>query len=95
MNMIPIATGDDAELEALLACRIYEYNAAASGHADGESFSASVRNGDRVDAGIYGYTWGGCCYVSYFGSPNRCAVRGSAAVCSKPPNRMPSENSVG
>jgi GNAT superfamily N-acetyltransferase len=61
-----LRTGDAPELEALLAQRIYEYNAAATGCHDAESFSAARTNeaGD-VEAGVCGYTWGGCCYVAY------------------------------
>jgi GNAT superfamily N-acetyltransferase len=63
---IQIRSGDAPELEALLAQRIYEYNAAATGSDDGESFSAARTNtsGD-VEAGVYGWTWCGCCYVTY------------------------------
>jgi GNAT superfamily N-acetyltransferase len=66
MTQIAVRTGDAPELEALLARRIYEYNAAATGYHDGETFTAVVRSdsGD-VDAGTCGYTWGGCCYVAY------------------------------
>lgn len=63
---IQIRSGDAPELEALLAQRIYEYNAAATGRDDGESFSASRTNeAGEVAAGVYGWTWCGCCYVSY------------------------------
>ena len=66
MATIAVHTGDAPEVEACLARRIYEYNAAATGYHDGESFSA-VRQSDSgsLEAGISGYTWGGCCYVSY------------------------------
>ncbi|HJY37716.1 MAG TPA: GNAT family N-acetyltransferase [Steroidobacteraceae bacterium] len=63
---IHVRSGDAPELEALLAQRIYEYNAAATGRDDGESFSAARTNatGD-VEAGVYGWTWCDCCYVTY------------------------------
>jgi GNAT superfamily N-acetyltransferase len=63
---IAIHTGDTAELEAFLAERIYEYNAAASGYSDGQTFAAirKSESGD-IEAGASGYTWGGCCYVAY------------------------------
>jgi len=58
--------GDAPELEALLAQRLYEYNAAATGRDDGESFSAARRNAaGEVEAGVYGWTWCDCCYVTY------------------------------
>jgi ribosomal protein S18 acetylase RimI-like enzyme len=65
MSTIAVRTGN-AELEAFLAQRIYEYNAAATGYHDGESFTAvrQSESGD-VDAGTCGYTWGGCCYITY------------------------------
>ena len=66
MSTIEIRTGADPEIEAFLAERIYEYNASATGHHDGELFTAVRRreSGD-VEAGTCGYTWGGCCYISY------------------------------
>jgi GNAT superfamily N-acetyltransferase len=63
---IAVRTGDAPELEALLAQRIYEYNAAATGCHDAESFSAARTNeAGEVEAGVCGYTWCGCCYVAY------------------------------
>ena len=58
--------GDAPEIQAFLDERIYEYNSRATGYFDGESFHCTRRDasGD-IRAGIYGYTWGGCCYVSH------------------------------
>lgn len=68
MNLSSIAfhVGDDPATEAFLTERIYEFNAKATGYVDAESFSATYRDeaGDIV-AGICGYTWGGCCYITY------------------------------
>jgi ribosomal protein S18 acetylase RimI-like enzyme len=63
---ITVRTGDAPQIEAFLAERIYEYNAAATGHDDGESFTA-VREGSAgdIEAGVSGYTWCGCCYIAY------------------------------
>jgi len=63
---ITIRTGDAPQLEAFLVERIYEFNAAATGHDDGESFTGirESSSGD-IEAGISGYTWCGCCYISY------------------------------
>ena len=64
--MIEVRTGDAPEVETVLAKRIYEYNAAATGYYDGESFTAVHRSDSgELEAGISGYTWGGCCYVAY------------------------------
>ena len=68
MTLSPIAlcVGEAPEIEAFLAERIYEFNSEATGRFDGESFSATRRDESGViRAGISGYTWGGCCYVSY------------------------------
>jgi GNAT superfamily N-acetyltransferase len=64
--LIEVRPGDAPEIEAELAERIYEYNATASGHRDAEAFTAVRRNeSGQIEAGISGYTWGGCCYVAY------------------------------
>jgi GNAT superfamily N-acetyltransferase len=66
MTTIPVRIGDDPALEAFLSERIYEFNAAATGYHDGESFSAQIQSdADGIEAGAYGFTWGGCCFVSY------------------------------
>lgn len=58
--------GDCEALEGFLAERIYEYNSRATGYFDGESFGATQKDGTgNIVAGIAGYTWGGCCYVSH------------------------------
>ena len=64
--MISVRAGDAPDIEAFLAERIYEHNAAVTGYHDGESFTA-VRRGEsgHLEAGVSGYTWGGCCYVAY------------------------------
>lgn len=66
MTTIMIQAGDAPGLEIELARRIYEFNAESTGYHDGETFSAEHRGEhDRLLAGISGYTWGGCGYVSY------------------------------
>jgi GNAT superfamily N-acetyltransferase len=74
---IAVRTGDAPEFEAFLAQRIYEYNAAASGYDDGESFTAAYQSeSGNVEAGTCGYTWGGCCYISYLWVSQACRGRG-------------------
>jgi GNAT superfamily N-acetyltransferase len=64
-NPIVLRVGDAPDVEAFLAERIYEFNAAATGYRDGESFSATQHDESGViQAGISGYTWGGCCYIT-------------------------------
>jgi GNAT superfamily N-acetyltransferase len=68
MTLLPIELrrGDCQELEAFLAERIYEFNAKSTGYFDAESFAAAHRDeAGTVLAGVSGYTWGGCCFVSY------------------------------
>jgi len=63
---IAVRVGDAPQIEAFLAERIYAYNAAATGYHDAESFTAVQEDGSgAIKAGISGYTWGGCCFVSY------------------------------
>ncbi|MES2306495.1 MAG: GNAT family N-acetyltransferase [Gemmatimonadota bacterium] len=68
MSNVPIHVhgGDAPALHALLDQRINEFNAAATGYHDAESFSAAHQDSHgAVLAGVYGYTWGGCAYVSH------------------------------
>jgi GNAT superfamily N-acetyltransferase len=63
---IVVRAGGAPDVERFLVEKIYEYNAAATGYRDAESFTAVKREeAGAVEAGISGYTWGGCCYVSY------------------------------
>jgi len=63
---IDVRIGDCQELEAYLSERLYEFNSKATGYFDGESFGATQRDElGTVLAGISGFTWGGCCFVSY------------------------------
>jgi GNAT superfamily N-acetyltransferase len=66
LGAITLRIGEGSDEEAFLAERIYEFNASATGYSDAEFFSHTQRDdaGD-IRAGICGYTWGGCCYVSY------------------------------
>ena len=68
MSLTPISihVGDAPDVEAFLIERIVEFNARVTGYVDAAAFSATQRDDDGViRAGICGYTWGGCCYVSY------------------------------
>ena len=66
MNRVAIRVGDALEVEAFLAQRIYEYNAEATGYGDAEDFAALQHDAaGAAEAGVSGYTWGGCCFVSY------------------------------
>ena len=58
--------GEDPQTQAFLADRIYEFNSNATGCFDGASFSGTQRDeSGGIRAGIHGYTWAGCCYVSH------------------------------
>ena len=79
MSLTPITihAGDAPDVEAFLTERIVEFNARATGYFDAASFSATQQDEDGViRAGISGYTWGGCCYVSYLWIDERERGRG-------------------
>ena len=77
MANIAIRLGGAPELEAHLAERIYEYNAATTGYHDVELFSAAqATESGAVEAGISGYTWGGCCFVSQLWVAERSRRKG-------------------
>jgi GNAT superfamily N-acetyltransferase len=62
---IEFMVGECDPIDRFLADRIYEFNARATSCADGESFAAVRRDtSGAIVAGVSGYTWGGCCYVS-------------------------------
>lgn len=77
MTPITIRIGAAPDTEAYLADRIYEFNCGATGYCDAESFSAVQRDeAAAIRSGICGYTWGGCCYVSYLWVHERERGRG-------------------
>jgi len=66
LNSIALSVGEAPEIEAFLTDRIYEFNAEATGYFDGESFSGTRRDElGVIRAGVCGYTWEGCCYISH------------------------------
>jgi len=63
---VSVRVGEAPEIQAFLADRIYEFNSKTTGLFDGETFSATQTDASNaIRAGIYGYTWGGCCYIAY------------------------------
>src|SRR4051794_25187495 len=46
---------------AMLDARVRSETVAASGHGDDVELAILVRDGGAVRAGVYGWTWGGCC----------------------------------
>jgi GNAT superfamily N-acetyltransferase len=48
----------------ILEDKLYQFNVAATGFADGKAicFTAANDHGEMV-GGIAGYTWGGCCFI--------------------------------
>jgi hypothetical protein len=63
---ISLSVCEAPDIQGVLAERIYEFNSKATGYFDGEYFSGTRRDeSGAIQAGIYGYTWGGCCYVAY------------------------------
>lgn len=66
MGALDFDDDESGSVDRFLAGRIYEFNVAATGRSDGESFAACRRDGSgSVVAGVSGYTWAGCCHVSH------------------------------
>ena len=65
MSEVRFVAGDtDAGLRERLDEEISAFNAAATGHHDGRLLSVAVRgDDDDLQAGLYGWTWGGCGYI--------------------------------
>lgn len=58
--------GEGNQVEAFLAERIYEFNAKSTDYNDGESFAATEKDSQgEIVAGVSGYTWAKCCYITY------------------------------
>jgi ribosomal protein S18 acetylase RimI-like enzyme len=53
----------DRDVVKFLDDRLYEFNASRTGVDDGRLLAVFVRERGRVVAGLYGWTWGGCCHV--------------------------------
>ena len=57
--------------------RLYDFNTQTTGITDGELFGFFIRaaNGSPV-GGVYGWTWGGTCYVRYLFVPEEMRRQG-------------------
>ncbi|CAG0955752.1 amino-acid N-acetyltransferase [Burkholderiales bacterium] len=56
----------DAEFDAFLSERIYEFNSHATGLFDGRAIVGRIGDASgRTIAGVTGHTWGGTCQVTY------------------------------
>lgn len=56
----------DARDREYLSDRINEFNFSATGIYGGKELSIFLRGGQaHVDAGIYGWTWGGCLFIEF------------------------------
>jgi GNAT superfamily N-acetyltransferase len=64
LQILEPTSEDEAELNAFLDARIYEFNVQATGFSDGKPFSSIVKDeGGNIIAAISGHTWGGCCHI--------------------------------
>jgi GNAT superfamily N-acetyltransferase len=77
------AAHDDADrIAAWLEDRLYDFNVAATGFADGAALCFTIEDGGRIVAGIAGHTWGGCCEIKqlWVDAPVRGRGLGSALL---------------
>ena len=65
MDEAPFVVGDaDPGLRERLDEEISAFNAAVTGYHDGRLLTVAVReDGGDLQAGLYGWTWGGCGYI--------------------------------
>jgi GNAT superfamily N-acetyltransferase len=62
----PLAILEDPDWQDVhfLEDRLYEYNVASTGISDGRLLAIFLRDAQKnIIAGLYGWTWGGCCEV--------------------------------
>jgi ribosomal protein S18 acetylase RimI-like enzyme len=65
-TLLDFENEDVARLEALLADRIYEFNARAIDRFDAKMLGAAIRDeSGEIVAAISGYTWAGSCQITY------------------------------
>jgi GNAT superfamily N-acetyltransferase len=61
---IEVTDVDDGTVETEVRRRLYDFNVEATGIDDGAMLVGSVHDEeDRLVAGLYGWTWGGCAFV--------------------------------
>jgi Acetyltransferases len=77
MNVLDLTVGECDAIDRFLGDRVHEFNARATSCADGESFAVVKRDPPAaIVAGISGYTWCGCCYVSHLWVAESLRARG-------------------
>ncbi len=64
LERLSILDAPDRHDVQFLDDRLYEYNVARTGIADGRLLAIILRDHhNAIIAGLYGWTWGGCCEV--------------------------------
>ena len=83
----PIAITDVEDgLAAELSDRINEFNVEATGFDDGRWLRAAQRGPDGdLEAGLAGWTWGGCGFIEYLWVRDDLRGTGLGSRCSRPP----------
>lgn len=79
----PCNDADCLALEALLTERLLEFNARATGYTDARPLGLRTRGeSGELLAGCSGYTWGGCCVITYVwvGEGHRGCGHGAALL---------------
>jgi ribosomal protein S18 acetylase RimI-like enzyme len=77
MEDVMIETEPRLEDVRLLEDRIYEHNVRVTAISDGKIFAVFLRDDtESVVGGIYGWTWGGTCYIRYLYVPGHMRGQG-------------------
>jgi len=65
-DLLSVESSPDPRDVAALSERLYEYNAAVTGHDDGLELALFVRGDDgEIRGGLYGWTWAGRLQIQY------------------------------
>jgi hypothetical protein len=63
---LPVETHPTPADVQFLEDRLHEYNEAQTGMTDGQLLALFIRDAQHtIQAGLAGWTWGGCCYIRY------------------------------
>ena len=80
----------DPLVAAALEVQVRRETVVATGHGADVELAVLARDGDTVRAGVYGWTWGGCCELeSLWVEPSLRGQSSAAVVVAAASSRLP------